>query len=40
MRAGDAIIAATAIENNMTLISSNVKHFKVIKELQFKAFKP
>ena len=40
MRAGDAIIAATAIENNMTLVSSNVKHFKVIKELQFKAFKP
>ena len=40
MRAGDAIIAATAIENNMTLISSNVKHFKVIKELQLKNFKP
>ena len=39
MRAGDAIIAATAIENNMTLISSNVKHFKVIKELQLKNFK-
>jgi len=40
MRAGDAIISATAVENNMTLISSNVKHFKVVKELQFKAFKP
>jgi len=40
MRAGDAIIAATAIENNMMLVSSNVKHFKVIKELQLKAFKP
>jgi len=40
MRAGDAIIAATAVENNMVLVSSNVKHFKVIKELQLKSFKP
>ncbi|PHS27555.1 MAG: VapC toxin family PIN domain ribonuclease [Methylophaga sp.] len=40
MRAGDAIIAATANENNMPLVSSNVKHFKAIKKLQLKAFKP
>ncbi len=40
MRAGDAIIAATAIENNITLVSSNVKHFKSVKELQLKLFKP
>ena len=40
MRAGDAIIAATAVENNMTLISSNIKHFKVINDLQVKAFRP
>jgi hypothetical protein len=40
MRLGDAIIAATAIENNMTLVSSNAKHFKVINELQLKVFKP
>lgn len=40
MRAGDAIIAATAIENNMLLVSSNIKHFKVVKDLQFKLFKP
>ncbi len=40
MRAGDAIIAATAVENNMTLVSSNVRHFKVIKELWIKAFRP
>ena len=32
--------AATAVENNMTLSSSNAKHFKAIKELQFKIFKP
>jgi len=40
MRAGDAIIAATAIENNIILVSSNVKHFKAVKELQLKTFKP
>jgi predicted nucleic acid-binding protein len=40
MMSGDAIIAATAVENNMTLVSSNIKHFKVIKELLFKGFKP
>ena len=39
LRAGDAIIAATAVENNMSLASSNVKHYRVIKELQLKAFK-
>ena len=40
LRAGDAIIAATAIENNMTLCSSNTKHFKPIKELKLKSFRP
>jgi len=40
MRSGDAIIAATAVENNMTLSSSNGKHFKAVKELQLKVFKP
>lgn len=40
VRAGDAIIAATAVENNMTLVSSNIKHFKAINELQIKTFKP
>ena len=40
MRAGDAIIAATAVENNMILSSSNVKHFKVVNELQLKGFRP
>jgi predicted nucleic acid-binding protein len=40
LRSGDAIIAATAVENNMILASSNVKHFKVIKELELKVFKP
>ncbi len=40
LRAGDAIIAATAVENNMTLVSTNAKHFKPIKELKLKVFKP
>ncbi len=40
LRAGDAIVAATAAENDMVLCSSNVKHFKPIKELKVKAFKP
>jgi predicted nucleic acid-binding protein len=40
MRAGDAIIAATAVENNLPVVSSNAKHFKVVKELQLKVFKP
>lgn len=40
LRAGDAIIAATATENNMELVSGNAKHFKLIKELKLKSFKP
>lgn len=40
MRAGDAIIAATATENGLPLTSSNAKHFKPVKELELKAFKP
>ena len=40
IRSGDAIIAATAVENNMVLVSSNAKHFKAIKELELKVFKP
>lgn len=40
LRAGDAIIAATAVENDLPLATSNQKHFKIIKELQLKVFKP
>jgi predicted nucleic acid-binding protein len=36
--ADDALIAATAIENNSTLISGNAKHYKSIRELSFKRF--
>ena len=40
LQSGDAIIAATAVENNLTLTSSNLKHYRVIKDLSFKGFKP
>src|SRR5665647_249553 len=40
MRAGDAIIAATASENGMPLATGNAKHFRVVKELEVKVFSP
>jgi len=40
VRAADAIIAAAAIENGLTLTSANAKHFRVIKELDLRIFKP
>jgi predicted nucleic acid-binding protein len=40
LRAADAIIAATATENNMLLATGNGKHFRPIKELRVKLFKP
>ena len=40
LRAGDALIAATAAENNLVLCSSNAKHFKPIRDLKLKVFNP
>ncbi len=40
LRTGDAIIAATAVENNLTLASGNAKHFKNIQDLKLKIFHP
>jgi hypothetical protein len=40
LRAGDAIIAATATENGLTLCAGNVRHYKPVKEIKLKAFKP
>lgn len=40
LRSADALIAATAVENNLILVSSNRKHFKAIKELKLKHFTP
>jgi len=39
LRAGDAIIAATATENGISLMTGNKKHFNGIKELKLKIFK-
>ena len=40
IRSGDAIVAATAIEYGLTLLTANAKHFKPVKELHLKIFKP
>ena len=40
LRAGDAIIAATATENGFTLCTSNARHYRIIQELNLKVFKP
>lgn len=38
MEVGDAIIAATAVEHDLTLVSANKKHFTHISELKLKIF--
>lgn len=40
IRAADAIIAATATENNLPLCSGNAKHYRMIQELKLKVFRP
>lgn len=40
IRTGDAIVAASAVENNMILASSNKKHYKGIKDLKLEVFNP
>lgn len=40
LRAGDAVVAATATENDMILCTSNAKHFRPIKGLKLKTFRP
>jgi len=40
LRTGDAIVAATATENNEILCSSNARHFRPIRDLKLHLFKP
>jgi predicted nucleic acid-binding protein len=40
LRAADAVIAATATEAGLPLLSGNVKHFAPVQGLDFHAFHP
>lgn len=40
LRAGDAIVAATATEHDLTLCTGNGKHFSPIRDLKTRIFKP
>ena len=40
IRAGDAIVAATAVEHAAILCTGNGKHFRPIQELKLKLFNP
>ena len=40
LRAADAIIAATAVENAMPLMTANAKHFRAIRDLELVVFRP
>jgi predicted nucleic acid-binding protein len=40
LRAGDALVAATAVEYNLALSTSNAKHFRHIAGLDLRIFKP
>ena len=37
---GDALIAATSVENDLLLLTGNQKHFKIISELKIERFRP
>lgn len=40
LRAGDAIVAATAVEHGLVLCTGNARHFRPVKNLKIKIFKP
>lgn len=40
LRLADALIAATAIEMNLILLTANIKHFSVINQLKINRFDP
>jgi predicted nucleic acid-binding protein len=40
LRAGDAIIAATAAENGVILCTGDARHFRPIRDLRTNVFRP
>ncbi len=40
LQLADALIAATAIEHKLAIVTSNTKHFRSIKTLRIEAFMP
>lgn len=40
LQVADALIAATAREHSQVLVTGNVRHFRVIPQLELKAFRP
>lgn len=40
LQLADALIAATAIEHKLVIVTSNTKHFQAVKTLKIEAFKP
>lgn len=40
LQLGDALIAATALEHHLTLITANIKHFEQIEGLAIERFDP
>jgi predicted nucleic acid-binding protein len=40
MQLADAMISATAVTNGLDLLTGNIKHFRVLKDVSIKEFKP
>ena len=38
LQMADALIAASALEHHLTLVTGNVKHFKAVKDLEIETF--
>jgi len=36
----DALISATAVSNGIKLLTGNIKHYKIIKNIELETFKP
>jgi predicted nucleic acid-binding protein len=40
MQLADALISATAVANSHDLLTANTKHYRVLKDISIKEFKP